>query len=195
MANYHAIETVCETIIHLLRTNSQSEDFGSELQFQVYLTDDFANPMDAGVSLFLYRVFINGNQRTPSGRFGPGGQRYQTQLPLDLHLLLTVWAQDSSMQHRIAGWMMRVMEDTPIIPVGLLNVKGEGVFRPDETVEIRPGELQTEDMLHLWEILAPNKYQLSVPYLAHNVRIESNQLQTAGKPIQQRTFDYRKLEH
>jgi hypothetical protein len=190
VANYRAIETVCEAIIHLLRTNSQSKDFGNDLQFKIYLTNDFADPMNAGVSLFLYRVFVNGNHRIAAG-----GRRYQTQLPLDLHFLLTVWAQDSSTQHQIAGWMMRVMEDTPILPLGLLNTKGEGVFRPDETVEISPGELRTEDMLHLWEILAPNKYQLSVPYLARNIRIESDQLQTVGEPIQQRTFDYRKLEH
>ena len=94
------------------------------------------------------------------------------------------------MQHRIAGWMMRVMEDNPILPVGFLNARAEDVFRPDETIEITPGELKTEDLLHLWEILAPNKYYLSIPYLARNIRIESTQLQSAAEPIQQRTFDY-----
>jgi hypothetical protein len=194
MADYQAIEATCETIIHLLRSNFRAEDFNNtDLQFAVYLYDDFAHPMDTGVSLFLYRIFINGSHRIPSGRVGPFGQRFSTKLPLDFHFILTVWAKRSSMQHRIAGWLMRVMEDTPILPHGLLNAKAEGVFQPDETVEISPAEFRTEDMFRLWEILAPNKYYLSIPYQARNVQIESSQRLSEGDPIQTRMFDYRKL--
>jgi hypothetical protein len=75
--------------------------------------------MAAGVSLFLYRIYPNGTLRSPRGRLGPEGQQYRNQLPLDLHFTLAGWAQDPSPQHLIAGWMMRMIEDTPILPLGL----------------------------------------------------------------------------
>ncbi len=192
MANYRAFTVVCEAVIHLLQTNYKPEDFnGNELEFKVYLTKDFAQSMTAGVSLFLYRIFHNGTHRSPGGRIGPNGHRHRTQLPVDLHFLLTAWGKDASLQHTIAGWMMRILEDTPILPVGLLNAVAADVFRPDETVELILAELATEDMLHLWEMLAQqNMYQLSVPYIARNVRIESTQLTPQmGQPVQERVFD------
>jgi hypothetical protein len=86
---------------------------------------------------------------------------------------------------------MRALEDTPILPGGLLNAVAPGVFRPDETVEIALAELNTEDLLHIWETVTENRYQLSVPYVARNIRIESTQPMTTGEPIQERELDYR----
>lgn len=193
MANYRAIMAICEAVISLLRTSYRPEDFNNELEFKVYSAKDFSQPMTAGVSLFLYRIFLNGSHRTPGGRIGPDGRRYQAQLPLDLLFLLTAWGQDASLQHTIAGWMMRRMEDNPILPAGLLNTVAPGVFRPDETAEIILTELKNEEIFHIWQTLPENvAYQLSVPYLARNVRLESTQILTEGQPVQERNFDYLK---
>lgn len=194
MANYRAIAVVCESIIHLLRTNYKPEDFNNELEFRVYGSKDFEQSMLSGVSLFLYRIFHNGIHRVPSGRIGSDGRRYQTQLPVDLLFLLTAWGQDASLQNTIAGWMMRILEDTPILPGGLLNSVAPDVFRPDETVEIVMAELTNEEMFHIWQSLVENSYQLSVPYIARNVRIESSRPLTEGQLVQERTFDYLKQE-
>src|SRR5215813_3237760 len=113
MANFRAIAAVCDAVIYLLQTSYRPEDFNNELEFKVYLAKDFSKPMAAGVSLFLYRIFHNGSHRIPNGRIGPNGQRVRTQLPLDLHFLLTVWGKDASLQNTVAGWMMRILEDTP----------------------------------------------------------------------------------
>lgn len=188
MANYKAIAAVSEGVISLLQDNYQPEDFNNELEFKVYLSKDFFQPMTAGVTLFLYRIYLNGTQRTPSGRMGPDGQRYRPQLPVDLHFLLTAWGQDASLQHTIAGWMMRILEDTPILPAGLLNRKYENTFHPDETVEIGFTELTTEEMFRIWEVIAHHAYQISVPYIARNVRIDSNRVLSSGAPIQERSF-------
>jgi hypothetical protein len=190
MANYRAIATVCESIVHLLHANYQPDLFNNELEFKVYAHDDFVDPMDAGVSLFLYRILPNGTHRVPSGRLRPDGQRYQTQMPLDLCFLLTVWGRSASLQHQVAGWMMRTLEDTPILPAGFLNSVAPNAFQSDETVEIILADLSTEDLLRLWETLLPNRYQLSVPYKARNVRIESTELLTIGEPLQERVFDH-----
>ena len=87
---------------------------------------------------------------------------------------------------------MRALEDNTLLPAGILNAETPGVFRPNETVEISPTELKTEDMLRIWETLTQNMYQLSVPYLARNVRIESREtIPVVGERVQERTSDYR----
>lgn len=190
MASSRAINSVAEAMAALLRSSFRPEDFtGHELEFKVYLAPDFTKAMAAGVSVFLYRVLPNGSLRTPPGRFGPGNAKQKSQLPLDLHFLLTIWGKDASLQHRVLGWMMRTLEDTPVLPRGLLDAVAPGVFRPDETVEIVLAELRTEDLMHLWERLAPNDYQLSVPYVARNVRIESGELLPPDQPVQERALD------
>ncbi|MCI0394373.1 MAG: DUF4255 domain-containing protein [Chloroflexi bacterium] len=194
MADYRAVAAVCEAVIYLLHSNYAPGDFNNELEFRVYTAGDFADPIESGVSLFLYRIFANGSHRIPAGRLTPAGRR-QTQLPLDLHFLLTAWGRSASLQQTIAGWMMRVMEDTPILPVGLLDRVIPGVFSANETVEIALAELATEELLHLWETLPQQRYQLSLPYVARNVRIESAQLLGAGEPVQERTFEYQKANN
>ena len=190
MADYRAIEAVGQALIYVLRANYRPEDFDNELQFQVYLRENFADPMTAGVSLFLYRLIHNGIHRIPSGRRVPGEPPFQTKLPLDLHYMVTVWARDASLQHRIAGWMMRTIEDTPVIPFAVLDAVATGVFSPEETVELVLGELSTEDLLRIWETLGQDGYQLSIPYLARNIYVESSQRVSVHEPVQERRFGW-----
>jgi hypothetical protein len=194
MASYRAIVAVSEAIIHLLENQYSPVDFdGNALQFRVYTARDFMTPMDAGVSIFLYRIYPNGTHRTPPGRIGSDGRRQRPMLPLDLHFLLTAWAKDASLQHAIAGWMMRILEDTPSLPPGLLNHRYADTFHPDESVEFTLTELTTEELFHIWEVIVSNAYQISVPYVASNVRIESIQTVGQGEPVQERVLDYQKL--
>jgi len=181
MADFRAVSAVCEAVVGLLRSESAAAGFDHELQFRVLTARQLREePMNAGVSLFLYRVYINGTQRMPAGRLGPGGTQAAHQLPLDLHFLLSFWGREASLQHRIAGWAMRIIEDHPVLPAGVLNVVAADVFRPEETVEISPAELSTEDLLRLWENLAQNEYHLSVPYQARAVWVEQPETETVG---------------
>lgn len=187
MATYQAVAAVCEGVIQLLRSNYRPEAFNlTELDFKVYTTQDFASPMNAGVSLFLYRVQLFGTHRAPAGRVGLDGRRQKTQLPLELHFLLTAWGKDSSLQNTIAGWMMRTLEDAPTLPAPLLNSIWASVFRADETVDVVPGELSTEDLMRIWELLSEHRYQLSVPYTARVVSIESDQTVAEADLVRQR---------
>lgn len=195
MATSAAIAGACEAIVRLLRSRYDPRDFGgATLDFQVYVAEDFLKPMDEGVSLFLYRVYHNGAHRTPTGRILPDGSRQRTQLPLDLHFLLTAWAKKASLQHEIAGWTMRVMEDTPILTSSLLNAYRAEVFHRDEALELAPVQLSVEDMFHIWEVMINHVYQLSVPYQARMLQIESGLAAPIGPPVQERVADYRQVE-
>jgi len=197
VADYRAILGVSEAIINLLRTSYRPEDFNNELEFKIFTSRDFANPpFSNGISLFLYRIYPNGVHRIPAGRIAPDGRRQQTQLPLDLHFLLTVWGGEASLQHSLAGWMMRTLEDTPILSAGILNAGVPGVFRDDETVEISLADLRTEDLLRIWEVLGQTAYHLSVPYQARIITIESSQsiVPPPGPVVQERALQVSEFE-
>jgi hypothetical protein len=192
MATLSAIAATSEAVIRLLRSSFNPADFNNAaLDFQVYVADDFIKPMDEGVSLLLYRVYHDGTNRTPPGRVLPSGRRGPTKLPVELHFLLTAWAQKASLQHEIMGWMMRTLEDNPVLYPSLLNAYKPDVFFPEETVEVSLAQLSVEDMFHIWEVIIHHVYQLSVPYVARVVQLESTLQQPTGAPIQQRIDDFR----
>jgi hypothetical protein len=180
--------------VRLLRSSYDPARFnGAHLDFEVYLADDFSHAMEQGVSLFLYRVQANGTYRTPAGQTVTGG-RQRTRLPLDLFFLLTVWAKKSTLQQEVTGWMMRVLEDHPTLPAGLLNAYRPKVFDPDEAVELTLGQLSLDDLFHIWELTINRTYQLSLPYVARLVRIDSEFATTEAGPVQERLADFRQLE-
>jgi hypothetical protein len=180
-------------VVRLLRSNFDPADFNNaSLDFQVYVADNFLQPMDQGVSLLLYRVYHNASHRTPPGRL-IGQQRQRTKLPLDLHFLMTAWAKTASRQHEIAGWMMRVLEDNPTLPAALLNAYQPGVFQDDEGVEVTLAELTTEDLFHIWEVMINHVYQLSVPYVARVVQIESTETDGVYPLAKERVHDLRPM--
>lgn len=185
MADFRAITAVTEGVLQLLRSSHQSENFNQELEFKTYTARDFANPISAGVSLFLYRVVPCGVLRNPPGPKRFDGSDSRSMLPLHLHFMLTVWGGEASLQHSIAGWMMRVIEDSPIFSASLLNAVIPSCFNDNETVEICLAELSNEDLLRMWETLVQNTYQLTVPYVARVVRLESSQSTPASGGIVQ----------
>ncbi|MBZ5621166.1 MAG: DUF4255 domain-containing protein [Acidobacteriia bacterium] len=194
MATVSAVAATTEAVIRLLRSSFNPADFNNaSLDFQVYVADDFLKPMDEGVSLLLYRIYHDGTNRSPAGRMQPNGQRGPTKLPVELHFLLTAWAKTASLQHEIAGWMMRTLEDNPVLYPSLLNAYKDNVFFPDETVEISLAQLSVEDMFNIWDVIIHHVYQLSVPYVARVVRIESSLALPPAGTVQERLMDFRSV--
>lgn len=190
MANNRAIMAVCKGVIRLLETTYKSEPRSPLFAFALNLPKNSSQSLPAQNTVFLslYRICPNTSHRIPSGRMMPDGKRQKTQLPIDLHFLLTVWCDDADTQQVTAGWMMRVLEDIPILPASHLNGDDGDVFRPDETIEIGLSELSIQDMKQLWEAMTDSKYYLSIPYVARNVRIESELTVSETKQVRERVF-------
>lgn len=190
MSSYVGIASTMEALVRLLRSSYDPGDFnGAILDFQVYVSADFDDPMEQGVSLFLYRVYHNGAVRAPQGRLLPDGRRQRARLPVDLHFLATAWAPRASLQHEIAGWMMRVLEDHPILDAGILNSYRADVFGPTETVTISPADLTVEEVFRIWEVMLEHAYQLSVPYAARTLELESSRTETLAPAVQERVIE------
>lgn len=193
MADFRALRAVGEAVMGLLESSYQSSDFNDIVaDFRMFTSRDFTNnTITNGASLFMYRIFTNGAYRIPPGRLAVDGKRNDRQLPLELHFLITVWGGEASYQYELAGWILRVLEDTPILPSAILNSTTTDVFRNDETIDVTHAELKTEDLFRIWDVLGVNAYQLSIPYVARVVNIESMQTlaEEYDERVQQRVLD------
>lgn len=173
MATANAIAAVGQAILTLIAGAVPRSEF-SAAQFNLYQAKDFQAPMEEGISLYLYRITPAGEIRNYPPRVAPDGRRYRQVLPINLHYLLSAWARDAVKQQRLMGWAMRTLEDTPILPAGLLNQGGpeSTTFRVNETVDVTMETVSIYDMGAIWDVAKPNT-QPSVCYVARMIGVES----------------------
>ncbi len=197
MATYHAIAAISEAIKALLERAAPRPEFDGAI-FSLYQSKDFQNPMDEGVSLYLFRVATSSRRNLPA-RLGPNGEKYRPPLPLDLYYLLTAWGRTPERQQLLLGWSVRELGDHPILPASLLNdfirdaetFRSVEVFRPEEAVELVFEPLSLQDSANLWEPLKPN-LQASATYVARMVALESSVELPADRLVETRQFNLAK---
>lgn len=195
MATYRAIAAVGKTLVNALKDASVGTEFGG-LRFELFQAGDFkgTNPIQDGISLYLYRVSVNTSRRNLPPGVGPDGQRFRPPIPVDLFYMLTPWGKDVEKQHRLLGWAVREMQNIPVLPAALLNhyVPEGDTFRPSETVEVILETVSLQDVTNILERLDINQ-MLSVCYVARTVLLESAVPLDGGAPVQTRAFDYEKV--
>jgi hypothetical protein len=133
---------------------------------------------------------VSANRNLPP-RLGPDGRRYRPPIPLDLHFLVTAWAETAIRQQRLLGFAIRTLEDTPILPAGVLNQHSPepNVFRPEETVELVFEGVTIQDFGYIWNV-AQTKEQPSATYVARMVEIESRVSVDDVGLVQTRALEY-----
>ena len=190
MAKHQAIAATSNALLGLLRDRYPRDEFGTSLDVQLYQSRDFDAPMRDGFSVFLYRVTINGTVRNMTLRRAPDGRRFRPSLPLDLHYLITPWAEDGERQHRMLGWVMRFMEDFGVLTAGHLNhyVAETDIFAPHEGLEAICDPLALADYLNLWDRLRP-RLPTSATYALRMLTIDSDVRVDDGLLVQTRRFD------
>ena len=193
MASYHAIAAT-STASRALLENAAPESEWSSAAFELYQADDLQSPFDGGqprVSLFLYRVLLSSVRRDRGPRVRSDGVRCRASIPLDLHYLVTAWASEARTAQQLLGWTVRVLDDTPVIPSGLLNAYQAGleVFAPDETVELVWNALSISDLNDVWAVAQMNQSP-SATYVARGVALDSSVALDSGEPVVVRRFDY-----
>ncbi len=139
-------------------------------------TEDFNNSGAGGrivppaLSIFLYRVDFNKTMRAAWSAVG--SQDGLGHLPLDLHYMLTPWASDPELEHRIVGRAMQCLETTPILSGPLLMPAGG--WAANEGVQMLLEDVPTEWIMRTFDSL-PTDFKLSIPYIARITRIDSRQ--------------------
>lgn len=189
MATYPAIAATSDAVLGLLQSASVGGEFDG-VAFAHYQASDLASPMTDGISLYLYRVTVSANRNLPPQR-RQDGRRYRPPMPLDLHFLVTAWAETAIRQQRLLGFAVRTLEDTPILPAGVLNQHSPepDVFRPEETVELVYEAVTVQDFAYIWDV-AQTKEQPSATYVARMVEIESLVTVDDGALVQTRALQY-----
>ena len=119
------------------------------------------------LTLFLYRVDFNKTMRAAWS--GVGYQEGRSFLPLDLHFLLTAWAENAEWEHAILGRAMQIFDSLPILSGPLLQASGG--WAAGDAIHIVMEEISTEAVMRTFDSL-PVDYHLSVPYIIRIVRLD-----------------------
>lgn len=122
------------------------------------------------LSIFLYRVDSNKTMRAAWSAVG--SQDGNAHLAVDLHYLLTPWADNAEFEHRILGRVMQCLETTPVLSGPLLHPSTN--WSPNESIQLITEDVSTDAVMRIFDSL-PTNYRLSVPYIARVVRIDSRQ--------------------
>ena len=134
---------------------------------------------DYGLSILLYRVDFNKTMRAAYSAMSELDCRGH--LALDLHYLMTPWADNAEHQHMIVGRAMQALERTPMLSGPLLyepvlpatpQYAGEPAAEAIDTVQIVLEEISTEALMRTFDSL-PTDYHLSVPYIARVIRLDT----------------------
>jgi hypothetical protein len=202
MASFHAIAVTGATIRKLLASACPKEIFPGA-QFRLCQGSALASApfTDLGISVYLYRVTYNMTRRNLQPRKELNGDRFKPSVPLDLHYLVTAWARTPEQQWALLGWAIRAIEDTPVLPAGLLNQNAgsdsdgipQNVFGEDEPVELVGETLSLQDMVNIWEIAKPNQ-QPSVSIVARSVLIDSLVEMPEARHVQTRGLEFATLK-
>jgi hypothetical protein len=189
MANIQAIHSVGASVATFLR-NTYPASVGAQAmptcEFALLSSGELAGTIDEAtrITLYLYRVTVNEHNRQQ--RPGLMSPQQQAPLGLDLHFLLTAWAGTAQDELLTLAWAMRQLYLHPILDASSLSP--EAAWSPEEVIQIIPSELPTEDMMRIWDALAP-PYRLSVSYVARLVRIDPDSIVEAG-PVVATRFGY-----
>lgn len=143
---------------------------------------------ETGLTILLYRVDYNKTMRAAwSARSEDDGRGH---LALDLHYLLTPWAENAEHQHFLIGRAMQVLERMPTLAGPLLYEPALPAGYADEPrhgatdgVQILLEEITTEALMRTFDSL-PGDFHLSVPYVARVVRLD-----TLPEPVQPPVID------
>ena len=193
MGTFQAIAATGQAMLGLL-SDAVPRDLFPNAQFELYQMSNFQQPMEEGVSLFLYRIAANTSRRNLPPTTGPDGRRFRPPIPVDLYYIATAWAPTAVRQQRLLGWAIRMFEDVPVLPTGLLNNYGPEpeIFKQGETVEIILDSLTLQDLNNFWGV-SKSSLQLSVGYVARMLHIQSSMAITEYAGVQTREFGVGKV--
>jgi hypothetical protein len=177
MADFRSIAAVGRSIEQLLNavfTDGDPPVPGKTTRAALVTSDDLDRGAgggfstgSAGMSIFLYRIAPNGAMRAAWSAVGHVDGR--SHLPVDLHYLLTAWAENADWEHAILGKAMQCLEDTPIISGPLLAPTAD--WAPNESVQVTIDDVGTETLLRIFDSIEGD-FRLSVPYVARVIRID-----------------------
>jgi hypothetical protein len=174
MANFKSISATGKSIERLLTACfvALQPVEGKVAKAVLVRSDDFQRDGNSkipslGISIFLYRVEVNKVMRP--GWSAVAGYDGEAHLPIDLHYLLTAWAENAEHEQQILGRAMQCLETTPSLSGPLLYPSAG--WAPNEAVFVTIEDLGLDSLMRAFDVLEAD-YRVSVAYRARVVRID-----------------------
>jgi hypothetical protein len=123
---------------------------------------------DTTLSILLHRVSHNSTMRNVAAVTAQA----KRPLVVDLHYMVTVWADTAPTEQLLLAWVARELHRSPILGRGVI---GDGF--DNDLVQIVSEEMIGDSVSQLWGMLKP-PYRPSLFYVARNVRIDSDPEET-----------------
>ena len=188
MANIYSINSVGSSIMQFLRNAyPQALRDAHPCDFRIVSSGEMADSTEefnTSVTLYLYRTIINEHVRNAPAANQPGAT--QVPLSIDLHFMLSIWAESAAAEHTLCAWVMNQLHQHPIMDVSSLTE--EGGWSTTDVVHIIPAELSNEDLMRIWDAISPF-YRLSMSYIARVIRIDRDDAET-GLPVVATRYQY-----
>jgi hypothetical protein len=179
MAGFRSVSAAGRSLKRLLelRFGDEQPITGTPTSVALVRTEDFDTNNFAtllhrpALTIFLYRVDFNKTMRAAWSGVGLNDGR--SHLALDLHFLITAWADNAENEYLILGRALQAIEDTPILAGPLLMQASD--WAPNESLQLVLEDIDTESLMRIFDSL-PIDYRLSVPYVARVTRIDGQRL-------------------
>jgi len=175
MATFDAIYGLSTAIKSLLEDNYPNS-WGTPLVHVVQPTSISGNIPDGkeGFTVSLYRVSVSGTQRPQTPRRDKNGKLYRPSRLVDLHYLISPWAQSTDKQHQMLGWLITLIEDKGTLSSALLNQKiaDPQTFGLLESVQLGFESLPLTEHFSLWDKLRSG-FPASATCVARMVALDS----------------------
>lgn len=170
MATVSALHAITSGLAQVLSRAYQLRPVaGVSCKFEPLGMSDFKklDGQDTKVSILLYRVTHNEHLRNRPPSMLPSGQ--PVPLTVNLHLLVTVWADSALKEQSLLAWALRELHLRPVMDKSLFA--DSGGFGVNDVVTLFPEELTLDDLSKLWQVLVP-PLRPSLGYVARNVMID-----------------------
>jgi hypothetical protein len=190
MANVSAIYSVGDSLTAYLRHAYEltreaeglpAANFALCHAGQMIGSENATDPVTApGLTLYHYRVTVNEHLRNDAG---PSGT---PPLTVNLHYLVTVWADDAKAEQQILAWAMRTLHTHQALSPS--DLTPDGGWGNGELVQIIPAEITLEDLTRIWNSLH-RPFRPSLTYIARAVKIGIAPSAT-GRPVVARKLTF-----
>ncbi|HEU5387303.1 MAG TPA: Pvc16 family protein [Streptosporangiaceae bacterium] len=155
-ARFAAVEPIVSENAHAQLIQTEDLDPGSHFLIRPTM------------SILLYRVDFNKTMRASWSAVGATDGR--AHLPVDLHYLLTAWADNADHEHRLIGRTLEIFEELGSLSGPLLHPDGN--WSVGEAVQLYLEDVATDDLMRTFESLACD-FRLSIPYIARVVVVST----------------------
>jgi hypothetical protein len=199
MANLHAIHSVSRALVKYLRGSFPAGLVTPAPTFELFSSGEQHDTAGVGttISLWLYRITTNEHARGVVPTAGLAGA--SAPLALDLHYLLTVWADDAPTEQTLLAWAMTQLHRSPQMDFSMLSdqlvlpgASHPAGWRLDDVLTVVQESMSTEDLMRIWGAVDTH-FRISVPYVVRVVRIDAEPIVEAARVVSTR-MQFEKVE-